>query len=76
MANSRHWFTTSFLRRNVPESDARSVREWSPLPCSHVAGRGVNTGTGMLAKGEEGKWSTAGPSPVLWGCQQMTESRA
>ena len=23
--NSKHWFTTSFLSRKVPESDARSV---------------------------------------------------
>ena len=25
LPNSKHWFTTSFLRRKVPESDARSV---------------------------------------------------
>ena len=30
-ANSKHWFTTYFLWRKVPESDARSVRQ--TLPC-------------------------------------------
>ena len=28
--NSNHWFTTSFLRKKVPESDARSVSGTQP----------------------------------------------
>ena len=30
--NSKHWFTTSFLWRKVPESDAWSVRQGPSLP--------------------------------------------
>ena len=32
--NSKHWFTTSFLWRKVPESDARSVEEGAGKRCS------------------------------------------
>ena len=55
VANSRHWFTTSFLWRKVPESDARSVREWSPLPCGYVAGAGCKHGDGDAGERREGE---------------------
>ena len=32
--------------RKVPESDARGVHEWSPLPCGYVAGAGCKHGEG------------------------------
>ena len=34
--NSKHWFTTSFLWRRVPESDARSVPPSVEASCTCI----------------------------------------
>jgi len=34
VSDSKHWFTTSFLWRKVPESDARSLEEGAGKRCS------------------------------------------
>ena len=50
-ANSKHWFTTSFLWREVPESDARSVELTLMATCweeARMRGSGVRLWVGWI----------------------------
>ena len=59
-ANSKHWFTTSFLWRKVPESGARSVDHTARSPSTQTPSTGLRHPSfgGRCRKAVLGVWTT------------------